>query len=609
VDGTEFEEPANSDPQNHKDSSLTSGSKKWRFATPVDAECLPAYRERAGRVKALVVEDDTVTRILLEEALRQRGLEVRACSSAEEALRSLQEEFTALIFLDIHLPGMSGLELCRCIRQSKQGDYYYILVGTSNNRPDDLKQILEAGANDYIAKPYQPSLLGVRLSVAEAQIQEISSRKHLELELKFLASHDPLTKLHNRTQLEKVIAETIEQARRGISSFLIYLDLDNFKLVNDTLGHNSGDRLLVDLARILKESCRSHDFLVRFGGDEFVIVLQDVAEATAMQVAERIRHRLDNFVFSEKGKTFQLATSIGIVPIVCEQTPAQILATADSACYIAKANGKNRVEFHGNDARGIAKMASDADWSSRIREAIRKNFLSLWFQPVISLDKRQILYHEALIRYLEPSCPPIAPQTFLGAVERAGQLLQLDRFVIANAMLALKKCKDLTLGVNLSGLSFGDNYLPQYVVQQLEFHGVEAERLVFEVTETELIKNLSHAADLIQQLQKLGIRFAMDDFGSGFSALSYLKKLPVNILKIDGAFVQGLSQEPFNQVVIQAILIIAKKLGIATVGECVETAEEFQLLAELGVDYAQGYFVAEARQTPYQLNELFISAV
>ncbi|PWU10017.1 MAG: hypothetical protein C5B47_02745 [Verrucomicrobia bacterium] len=573
----------------------------------MEAGWLPtAYHGKGNaQLKALLVEDDTATRLLLEGILRKKGLEVRACPSAEEALTLLQEEFAALIFLDIHLPGMSGLELCHCIRQSEQGDYYYILVGTANNRADDLKQILEAGANDYIAKPYQPSLLDVRLSVAEAQIREISSRKRLESELKFLASHDPLTKLHNRNQLEKVIGGAIEQARRGISSFLLYLDLDNFKLVNDTLGHNSGDRLLVELARILKESCRSDDFLVRFGGDEFVIVFREVEEATAMQIAERIRHRLDKFVFSEKGKIFHLATSIGIVPIDSSQTPAQILATADSACYAAKANGRNRVELRRNETRRIARMASDADWSSRIREAIQKNFLALWFQPIIGFDKRSILYHEALIRYIGPSSPqPIAPQTFLGALERAGQLVQLDRFVISNAMLALKKSRDLTLAVNLSGLSFGDDYLPQYVIQQLELHGVEAERLILEVTESELIKDLDHAAGLIQRLQKEGVRFAMDDFGSGFCALSYLKNLPVNILKIDGVFVQGLPEQPFNQVVIQAILTIAKKMGIVTVAECVETGEEFELLAELGIDYAQGYFVAEARQRPYQLSEL-----
>lgn len=540
--------------------------------------------------------------------MSRRGLEVRTCSSAEDALRLLREEFAPFIFLDIHLPGMSGLELCRCIRKSEQGGYYYILVGTGNNRPEDLRQILEAGANDYIAKPYQPSLLDVRLSVAEAQVREISARKHLESELKFLASHDPLTKLFNRNQLEARIADAMEKARGGTSSFLLYLDLDNFKFVNDTLGHDAGDRLLVNLARVLRESCRGRDFLVRFGGDEFVIILQEVKEATAKQIAERIRQRLDDFVFSEKGKVFHVAASIGMVSIDYTQTPAQVLATADSACYAAKAKGRNRVEFDGDDDTGrIAKMVSEADWPSRIREAIRENFLFLWFQPVASLDKKHILYHEALIRYVNPvDLRPIAPQVFMGALERAGQSLQLDRFVISSAMRALKKYPDLTLAVNLSGASFGDNSLPQFVAQQLASHGMEASRLIFEVTETEVITNLGSAAALIRQLQDLGIRFGLDDFGSGFSSLIYLKNLPVNILKIDGAFVQGLPEQRFNQVVIQAILGMSRQLGIATIAEHVETQEEFQLLDRLGVDYAQGYFVGEARPTPYQLKELFV---
>ena len=577
---------------------------KWHFASPSDSA---GYSElNTWRAKVLIVEDDGVTRMLLEEMICQRGLEVRTCSSAEEALKLLQKEFTPLIFLDIHLPGMSGLELCRCIRDSEQGDYYYILAGTGNNRAEDLKHILKAGANDYIAKPYQPSLLDVRLSVAELQVHEISARKHLERELKFLALHDPLTKLYNRNQLEAMITGAIEKAREGKPSFLVYLDLDNFKLINDTLGHDSGDRLLVALAYVLKNSCRDHDLLVRFGGDEFVVILQEVDEAMARQIAERIRQRLDDFIFSEKGRIFHLATSIGIVLVDCLQTPAQILAAADSACYAAKANGKNRVEFHKNDAGRIARMISEADWPSRIREAMRKNLLPLWFQPVTSLDRKRILYHEALIRYADPSSPQLtAPHVFMTAIERAGQSLPLDRFVIASAMLALKKYPDLTLAVNLSGSSFGDNCLPGYVAQQLELHGIAAKRLIFEVTETDIIKNLAQAADLILQLQEMGIRFGMDDFGSGFSSLIYLKNLPVNILKIDGAFVRDLPKQPFNQVVIQAILGMGQKLGIVTVAEHVETIEEFQLLADIGIDYVQGYFVGVARPTPYRLNELF----
>lgn len=561
------------------------------------------------QIKVLIVEDDSATRLLLEQVICQRGLEVRACSSAEEALEFLQEEFVPLIFLDIHLPGMSGLELCQCIRTSQRGDYYYILAGTGNNRAENLKQILNAGANDYIAKPYQPSLLDVRLSVAEAQIREISARKRLELELKFLALHDPLTKLFNRNQLEFMIASAIEEAHREKPSFLLYLDLDNFKLVNDTLGHDSGDRLLVDLACVLKESCRRHDIVVRFGGDEFVIILRRIEEAVARQIAERICQRLDDFVFSEKGRIFRLATCIGIVLVDPAKTPAQILAAADSACYAAKANGRNRVEFYKDDAGRIARMISEADWPSRIREAMRRDFLELWFQPVLSLDHRGILCHEALVRYLDPLLPePVSPQSFIAAIERSGQSLQLDRFVISKALLALNHYRDLTLAINLSGSSFGDHCLPQYVAQQLEHYGVEAERIIFEVTETDVIKNLSHAADLILQLQRMGIRFGMDDFGSGFSSLIYLKKLPVNMLKIDGEFVQDLPKQPFNQAIIQAILGIGRKLCIGTVAEHVETAEEFQLLADIGIDYAQGHFVGEARQTPYQLNELFLSS-
>lgn len=555
--------------------------------------------------KVLVVEDDRPTRMLLERIIHARGHEVVGCESAEVALERLEKEFFPLITLDIQLPGMSGLELSRLLRSRPLGRHCYILVGTGNNRPEDLREILEAGADDYIGKPYNPGLLDVRLTVAEAAVKEIARRKQLEDELKFLARHDPLTRLFNRSQLDPAVAAAIKTAREGRPGVVLYLDLDNFKIINDTLGHDAGDTLLLQVASTLKGLVREGDLLVRFGGDEFVIILPDCSMDAAVRLAESLIEKIEEIVFVGEGRTFHVGASIGAALIDGNQEITEVMGCADAACYAAKAHGRNRVEIHRKETSEIAQLVADTDWSTRIREAMRDGSLQLWFQPVVSMSKNEIIYQEILLRYVDPRYnTPVNPTVFLTALRRFGQSTKLDRFVIAKAFEALASNPDLSVSINISGALFGEENYCEFVESMLNNSGIASDRVLFEITENELIPNLQSASGAIERLQRAGCRFGLDDFGSGFSSLTYLKNLPIDFLKIEGAFVRDLPNQEFNQAALKAIQIIAETLKVGTVAEFVETREEYDLLKKIGISFAQGHYVAVPRHTPYTLSEL-----
>lgn len=566
---------------------------------------IPAALDSLSSLDVLIVEDDPVTRALLDRLMRKRGHSTVPCESAEVALSRLLERFYPIILLDVQLPGMSGLDLCRHLRAQPDGDQYYILVGTGNDKPEDLRDILDAGASDYVAKPYHPEFLNVRLTVAEKQVKEIASRKRLERELKFLATRDPLTKLLNRSQLEPALNAAIQATQEGREAAVLYIDLDNFKVVNDTLGHDAGDRLLTTLSSLLKTATRPQDELVRFGGDEFVVILIDASIEQAMAVADRLREKVDEFRFLDSGMTFRVGASIGVAPVNPMLSASEVLVAADSACYAAKAHGRNRVELHNESDSEIARLIADTDWATRIQEAMRDGCLELWFQPVVSTRDGTLLYQEALLRYIDPAHTVIvSPGAFLSSAQRSGQGVKLDRFVIETAFQVLTAHPDLVLGVNLSAPSFNDNELIKHIESALSEHSVDPSRLLFEITETEIMSNLDKAREVLGELDKMGVKTALDDFGAGFSSLAYLKNLPVDHLKIDGVFVRDLVNNDFNQAILRAIREVAIIRGIKTVAECVENSEQLELLAELGIDYSQGFHIGRPRSRPYSTSEL-----
>ncbi|GAB4179611.1 MAG: hypothetical protein Fur0032_20340 [Terrimicrobiaceae bacterium] len=516
----------------------------------------------------------------------------------------LQEDFCRLITLDIQLPGMSGLEFARQLRSAPDGDAYYILVGTGNSRPEDLKAILDAGADDYIAKPYHPGLLNIRLSVAESALVGIARRKALEAELVFMARHDPLTKLLNRSTLTDAVEQAIRRAKEGFPGAVLYIDLDNFKIVNDSLGHETGDDLLLKVAATLRRVSRREDNLIRFGGDEFVLVMPGCPVEVAVARANSLREAVEELVYVARGRTLRVGMSIGIAPVLGHERPGEVMASADEACYAAKARGKNCVEVHTPETTEIARLITDTDWSSRIRDAMANNTLQLWYQPMVTAGTGRCFAQELLLRFEESEGQMIAPPIFLESLRRSRQMSRLDRFVIARAFDALARHAGLTVSINISGQLFSDIEYAEFVESMIKNSGIAPERVLFEITEEDLITNLKNASGAIRQLKAVGCRFGLDDFGTGFSSLSYLRELPIDFIKIDGQFVRQLDRNPFHQAVIKAIQGIADVLGIQTVAEFVETAEECALLASLGVNHFQGYFFSEPRKKPISEDEI-----
>ncbi|MEO8205981.1 MAG: EAL domain-containing protein, partial [Chthoniobacterales bacterium] len=476
------------------------------------------------------------------------------------------------------------------------GDRYFILVGTAYNESEALKKILDAGADDYIAKPYNPQMLNVRLTVTEQQITNLAARKKMEDELKFLALHDPLTALYNRSVLTTKVAETIQSVADGSAAALLYLDLDNFKIVNDVLGHDAGDRLLIRVARVLENNIRSGDGLIRFGGDEFIIILNNTSKSEAILTADRLLQALEKLLVQEKKQSIQVSASCGIVIVRADHTAERLIANADTACYAAKAQGRNRSRVHNTKSRETKRMLDDADWLAKIRLAMQEDRLELWFQPIIHIKSGKVAHHETLLRYADVNTHEIInPGVFLPSINRFGHGVQLDYYVIRHVIAYLAAHPGTVLAVNLSGASFADIQLPRFIFNTLREYSVDATRLIFEITETEVIASLELARGMMRQLESFGCRFALDDFGKGFCTPHYLRNLPVQMLKLDGDFIHLLKSDSVNQTLVKAILKVTSIMGIETIAEYVADEETYNLLCELGVDYAQGEYLGMPR--------------
>lgn len=555
-------------------------------------------------MKVLIVEDDPVASLVLSRILTGRGYDVTACVSAEEAMKVCQETVFPLLFLDLFLPDMDGFSFCQWIRRQPGGDKPLILVCTASDRAADLQKILEVGADDYIVKPYQTDMLEVRLTIARQRVKNKEVRKRLEenLEqerehLKYLATHDPLTKLLNRAAFLEMLENSVQSARNGESSALIYVDLDNFKLINDSLGHTAGDKVLVEVAALLQDDVRSQDVPGRFGGDEFGVLLQDVRLSEAESIAERIRSKMEELQYSDSGKAVVVGSSIGLA-IIDGTVPAEVVITcADSACYSAKVHGRNRVEVYDGNDGAMAIVRQQAPCAAEIKEAIRSQGFEILFQPIVDVQTTIPILYEVLIR-LPSNGKLLLPSAFLPAAERFHLMPEIDRQVVTKALLHLAKDNKLRLAINLSGQSFGDRTLPDFIKTSFDAAGVEPNRVMFEITETAVISNMPGARTMMQQLHGAGFRFALDDFGAGFSSFNYLKDLIADYIKIDGNFVRDAQSGHSDWIFVELMNDVAHRLKLKSIAEFVEQEAALAKLRTIGVDLAQGYLFGTPSTLP-----------
>ncbi len=435
-------------------------------------------------------------------------------------------------------------------------------------------------------------------------IHDVSEARKMAEEMQFLATHDTLTGLVNRGEFERRLNEAIQLASaKGIQYALCYLDLDRFKVVNDTAGHVAGDELLIQLTALLKSKIRNSDTLARLGGDEFGVLLHSCPLDNASEIAESIRRLVKEFRFVWEGKTFDIGASIGVIAISAQSGELkEILSAVDTACYLAKEQGRNRIHIFRPGDEEIARRHGEMELTHRIRRAIKEDRFTLWQQPLEPLndDLQHIQACEIFVRMLDEQDQIIYPSVFIPAAERYQLMPDIDRWVINAVFNAIHNGQLLNdelsyCFINLSGQSLGDNDLLQLIISQLDNTSVMPERICFEITETAAIANLAHAINFVTVLESRGCCFALDDFGSGLSSFAYLKNLPVDFIKIDGHFIRDMVQNPVDRTMVEAISKIGHVMGIKTIGEFVEDTATRDALKQAGVDYAQGNGIAKPK--------------
>ncbi len=469
-------------------------------------------------------------------------------------------------------------------------------------RPDGVRRVISTSG-----KPIHDA--SGRFRGYRGTSRDISDSYSLTEELGYQASHDVLTNLLNRRAFEQRLQALLLRIKDSPGEHaLCYLDLDQFKVVNDTCGHVAGDELLRRLAERLQNQVRKRDTVARLGGDEFGVLLEDCPPERAWQLASNLHNCINEFQFVWNDQTFHVGASIGLVPINSSETTLdELLAAADRACYVAKDEGRNRVHLYRSDDVAVANRHGEIRWVSRIQRALEENRLVICLQPIRPVIPNASIgeYCEVLVRLIDEKGALVSPAAFLPAAERYNLSTALDRRVLDEALRHFTSDQARldrlsTAFINLSSQTFGNRTFLDYILERARFYEMPPEKLCFEISERTAVTRLEDAKEFVDELRKIGCRFALDDFGRGTYSFRYLKELHVDFVKIDGSFVRNMLKDPMDLVVVRSITEIARLRNAATIAEYVESAEILAKLSELGVDYAQGFAVGRPMPTTEQ---------
>ncbi len=430
-----------------------------------------------------------------------------------------------------------------------------------------------------------------------ALAHDIEERKWIEEELRHLVDHDSLTGLLNRRRFERELSRHIAYAARyGEAGSVVTIGVDQFKYVNDTLGHEAGDELLREIAAQMRTRLRRTDILARLNSDIFSVLLHGAAEEKALAVAKELVERIKRHSFVIERQPIRVKMSAGVAALGERPlTGPELLAEADIAMYSAKEQGGDQVVSYSTEGR--SEVEEKRAWSERVRQATEKGLFVLVCQPILNLQRDEVTQYELLIRMRGDDGELVPPGAFLATAERFGLIQAVDRWVAQQAIRLIaaqrKQGRTLTLEVNLSGRTMGDVEFTSMIKRELKSTGIDPAQLILEVTETAAVNDLDKARRFAEELTKLGCRFALDDFGAGFASFYYLKHLPIAYLKIDGEFIKELPKTPADRLVVKALVDVCHGLGIKTVAEFVGDQQTVDILRELGVDFAQGYFIGK----------------
>lgn len=432
-----------------------------------------------------------------------------------------------------------------------------------------------------------------------AVLRDVTEARRQARQMAHQATHDALTGLANRREFNDRLAKTLHSAqKRSTQHVLCYLDLDHFKIVNDTAGHQADDELLKQVVKLMQHEIRSRDTLARLGGDEFGLLLENCPLEKALSIGHTLIDTVRDYYFTWEQRTFRIGVSIGIVPIPTSGIEvAELMRRADAACYTAKNRGRNRLHVYQPDTGPNGGEQGDSLYAATLTDALQHNRFCLYYQPVIPLNgDKTPHYYELLLRLQAGDDRLLLPGEFLPAARRYNLLPEIDHWVIRTALHCFQQAfghdPAARIGVNLSGATLNDDHLPEFVSRLLHETGVSADRVCFELTESTAIDNLAHAAQLMGTMKAQGFCFVLDNFGSGGTSFNHLKQLPVDYLKINGQFVRSMTANPVDRTMVAAINEAGHILGIRTIAEYAETAAIVEQLRELHVDYAQGYFLS-----------------
>lgn len=468
----------------------------------------------------------------------------------------------------------------------------------------DLQEPIAELAKGNLNVEFKPAAHREISEIVEALESTASALGERDARLLKLANHDVLTGLYNRRRLIDELQKEIENVKcNERSSALLFIDLDQFKYVNDTCGHPAGDRLIRKVADQLKRSVDDKGLVARFGGDEFAVLATGMNKRKVKRLAETILEDMRRLAHIENNNVFHVHCSIGITMIASgKYDHNDVFAQADIACREAKVSGRNRLEFYSVSKREAEKMVVDVGWMSKLRDAIDNDLFILQYQPTVQISTGRITHYEVLLRMRDDDGSHVAPDAFLPAAVRFGLMAEIDSWVVTHAIAALaeyrKERPKLRFSINLSANAFETQDLSEIVRVTLEKHGVPANAIIIEITESLAVRHLSFVEQQIAALRRLGCELALDDFGTGYSSFGYLQRLPMDYIKIDGCFIRDLVKNPVDQKMVRLIGEIGREAGMKTIAEYVKDGEALSLLGELGIDYAQGYFIGRPESTP-----------
>ncbi len=564
-------------------------------------------------IDILIVDDERVNLILLEGILKKLGdVNIISAHNGQEAIELVLKHDVAVVLLDIMMPDLDGFQVAEIIRQHEHTQNLPIIFVTAINKEQrHVFKGYELGAVDYLFKPVEPDILTSKVKVfvelhrKKRSLQEttlqleqtVSQLQKSQEALKYQALHDPLTGLANRTLCLDRIRQCMERSQRRDNYFfsVAFVDLDRFKIINDSLGHSFGDKVLIEVGKKLKGCMRGLDTVSRYGGDEFVLLMEELTSPReAVNIVRRVREMFMDPVFLD-GYDIQLTCSIGVVLTSNDnKQPEDLLQNANIAMHRAKMAGRDRIKVF--NSRMLEQAIQQMFLENDLRKAVSNNEFYLEFQPVVGLEDGLLRGFEALIRWLHPGRGLISPMEFIPLAEETGLIVQIGRWVLdrscaimAGWRRAIPSANGLYLAVNISGKQFSQPDLLEHVKRALENNDLPPEHLRLEITETAIMENAASAVDRLQRLKSNGITISIDDFGTGYSSMSYLQRFPLDALKVDISFVRSLDQRPENQAIVKAIVSLAHTLGLKVVAEGVEKESQRDFLLGLGCEYGQGF--------------------